>query len=102
MVPFARCPDWPLALDQLRDAGHRLVALHPGEGASGLGSEAAELRGAERLVLMLGSEGQGLSRETFDRCDACLAIPMAPAVDSLNVATASGIALHHFGGLGAA
>ncbi len=96
LVPFVRCPDWLGGLDRLREAGYRLVALHPSEGGVALGDEAQELRRAERIALLLGSEGQGLGPETLARCDVRIAIPMAPAVDSLNVATASGIALHHF------
>ena len=47
-----------------------------------------------RLALLVGSEGAGLDDQTLARADFRVAIKMAPGVDSLNVATATGIALH--------
>jgi tRNA G18 (ribose-2'-O)-methylase SpoU len=49
-----------------------------------------------RLALMAGSEGAGLTPEALAHAHVALRIPMAPGVDSLNVATATGIALHRF------
>lgn len=50
------------------------------------------LQRCERLAIVLGTEGEGLSRETIASCDYPVIIPMAHGVDSLNVAVASGIA----------
>jgi 23S rRNA (guanosine2251-2'-O)-methyltransferase len=46
------------------------------------------------LVLVVGSEGRGLSRLVTQRCDLLARIPMAAATESLNAAVAAGIALH--------
>ena len=48
-----------------------------------------------RIALILGAEGEGLEQATLAAAEFIVRIPMSPAVDSLNVATASGIALHH-------
>lgn len=50
------------------------------------------LTGAERLAVVLGTEGDGLAPETIARCDYTVRIPMAHGVDSLNVAAASAVA----------
>ena len=92
-VPFARVDNWPGGLGRLREAGYQLVALDP----SGESIAAAARQGLPRRVaLILGTEGAGLSAEALEQADLRLKIEMAPGMDSLNVATASGIALHHF------
>jgi tRNA G18 (ribose-2'-O)-methylase SpoU len=49
----------------------------------------------DRVALMLGSEGHGLDSEWLVRCDRALTIPMREEAESLNVAVAAGIFLHH-------
>lgn len=96
-VPFAIAEDWRGALNTLRQAGYQLVALTPATDAIDIAdaAEAPELAGAgRRLALLVGSEGAGLDDETLAAADLRVAIRMAPGVDSLNVATATGIALH--------
>jgi tRNA G18 (ribose-2'-O)-methylase SpoU len=91
-VPFARVEDWQADLAALRDAGYALLALVP-RGAV----EIAELDVGSlpvRVALLLGNEGQGLGAGTRAAADLQVTIAMAAGVDSLNVATASGIALH--------
>jgi len=90
-VPHARLPQWPADLDRLRSAGYAVVALTPGAGAA---VEALGTAG-ERLALLVGSEGRGLSDGALALADRAVRIPMAPGVDSLNVAVAAGIALYH-------
>ena len=51
---------------------------------------------ADVSALLLGAEGPGLSAEALERADVRVRIPMSGDVDSLNVATAAAIALHHF------
>lgn len=93
-VPFT-ITEWPGALDVMRQAGYQLVALTPAAGAIDIADavNAPELAG-RRLALLVGSEGAGLDDQTLACADFRVAIGMAPGVDSLNVATATGIALH--------
>jgi tRNA G18 (ribose-2'-O)-methylase SpoU len=87
-VPYARSQRW---LDELVDAGLELVALTPDAGA-----EPVEVLGGDgRVALLVGAEGPGLSRATLARASRRVRIPMADGVDSLNLATAAAIALHH-------
>jgi len=91
-VPFAELPgEWPGSLDVLRAAGLRVVALTPAPGAVPISS--AGLRG-ERVALLLGAEGPGLSDAALAAADVAVRIPMATGVDSLNVATAAAVAFH--------
>lgn len=96
-VPFARWPDWPRGLSRLQGAGLALLAFSLGPGATPLPAWGRARQLPERVALLLGAEGEGLSPEVLRRVDHELKIPMAPGVDSLNVATASGIALHCLG-----
>jgi tRNA G18 (ribose-2'-O)-methylase SpoU len=95
-VPFAQCEAWPDALDELRAAGYRVIALDPGENAIELSElDTCEPQG-DRVAWLLGSEGDGLSEAALERADLRVRIGMVAGVDSLNVAAASGIAMHHF------
>ena len=49
-----------------------------------------------RFALLLGSEGHGLPAGLVVQCQRKITIPMSPGTDSLNVAVAAGILLHHF------
>ncbi len=93
-VPFT-ITEWFEALDAMRRAGYQLVALTPAADAIDI-AEAAEMRdlAGRRIALLVGSEGAGLDDETLARADFRVAIRMAHGIDSLNVATATGIALH--------
>ena len=87
-VPFAPLPDWPRELARLEGLGFRLVALSPGAT-----DDLSELR-PEPTALLVGNEGAGLSADALRAVDRRLRIAMAPGADSLNVATATAIALH--------
>lgn len=87
-VPFG---PWPAGLKWLRDKGFRVLALTPASTAVTL-AEAAGPGG--RTALLLGSEGPGLSPDAVDAADLAVRIPMAPGVDSLNVATAAAVAFY--------
>jgi len=93
-VPFARFRSWPAGLAELRAAGYAVVALHPRAEAVELGELAELARVPERAVLLLGTEGAGISPEALELADLQVRVAMVPGVDSLNVATASGIALY--------
>jgi tRNA G18 (ribose-2'-O)-methylase SpoU len=92
-VPFARFEQWPDDLVQLREAGFTIAALTPREPCVTLGEFSTALPSA-RLALLAGTEGQGLTAEAEAAADVRVRIPIAPEVDSLNVAVAVGIALH--------
>lgn len=94
-VPFAELPGaWPASLGVLRAAGLRVAALTPASDAVPLAS--AGLHGA-RVALLLGAEGSGLTDGALAAADMRVRIPMAPGVDSLNVATAAAVAFHAAG-----
>lgn len=88
-VPFAPLPRWPSSLDDLRAAGFRVAALTPSPDAVPV-AEAGLARG--RTALLVGAEGSGLTAAALAAADVAVRIPMAPGVDSLNVATAAAIA----------
>jgi tRNA G18 (ribose-2'-O)-methylase SpoU len=75
---------------QLRECGLTVAALTPARDALDLAQLAAAV--PERLALLLGTEGDGLSRATARSADLRVRIPMAPGVDSLNVAAAAAVA----------
>jgi tRNA G18 (ribose-2'-O)-methylase SpoU len=87
-VPFAPLEPWPAGLKWLRDQGFRVLALTPGGRATLAGD------GPERVAVLLGSEGWGLTQEAIDAADDAVRIPMAGGVDSLNVATAGAVAFY--------
>lgn len=90
-VPWTRLPEWSEARGILHGAGFDLAALALAEGAVSL--DAYRERGAQRVALLLGAEGDGLSRAALAAADTVVTIPMAGGVDSLNVAAASAVAL---------
>jgi tRNA G18 (ribose-2'-O)-methylase SpoU len=94
-VPYARMTDWYGGLAELRAAGFRLLALTPDQSATAI-DEAPK---GERVALMLGTEGDGLSSRWLHEADEPVCIPMdlsamAAGVDSLNVVAAAAIACH--------
>ncbi|MCU1437051.1 MAG: rRNA methyltransferase, partial [Naasia sp.] len=90
-VPWTRLPEWREATPLLHDAGFTIAALALADDAVPLDAFAAS--GPERVALVLGSEGDGLSRAALRSADAIVTIPMRGGVDSLNVAAASAVAL---------
>jgi tRNA G18 (ribose-2'-O)-methylase SpoU len=93
IVPFARI-DRREGLPALRAAAYTVMALTPDPGAQPLDTVAPGGGVSRRIALLLGAEGSGLSEESRRAADLGVRIPMAAGVDSLNVGTASGIALH--------
>lgn len=91
-VPWTRLPDWPLGAEILKAAGFHLAALALSDTAVTLDAFAANP--PERIAIMLGAEGDGLSRQALANADSVVTIPMAHGVDSLNVAAASAVALY--------
>lgn len=95
-LPYARMERWYDGLGELRAAGFRLLALTPDQSA--LPIDRALM--GERVALLLGSEGDGLSSRWVHQADEAVRIPMSPdamrlGVDSLNVVAAAAIACYH-------
>ena len=95
-IPYARMAGWFDGLAELKSGGFHVLALTPDERARPL---AGPLRAAEKVALLLGTEGDGLSGRWLDAADEAVRIPMNPAaraagVDSLNVVAAAAIACH--------
>lgn len=89
-VPWTRISPWPQGIEQLRDAGFTVATLALAEDAVSLDVLAANP--PERLALVLGTEGDGLSHRTIAGADLTVTIPMGGGVDSLNVAAAGAVA----------
>jgi len=94
-LPFTRVEPWPGGLDRIRDAGFTLVALTPDTAAEAI--ETAELAALDRVAVLLGAEGRGLSVGALDHADRRVRIRQRPGVDSLNVGHAAAIAFHALG-----
>ena len=91
-VPWTRLPEWDEAAPLLRGAGFHLAALALSDRAVTLERFSADP--PERLALILGTEGDGLSTQALAAADTVLTIPMLNGVNSLNVASASAVALY--------
>jgi tRNA G18 (ribose-2'-O)-methylase SpoU len=90
-VPWTRIDPWPAGVNLLRDNGFVVAALALADDAVSLDDLAADP--PDRLALVLGTEGDGLSARTLDSADVVVEIPMSGGVDSLNVAAASAVAM---------
>ncbi|TYB69972.1 23S rRNA (guanosine(2251)-2'-O)-methyltransferase RlmB [Nonomuraea sp. PA05] len=86
----ARAANLTAALREYREAGLFILGLD-GAGQTDIGD--AELL-AEPLVVVVGSEGKGLSRLVREQCDVVVRIPMQAAAESLNAGVAAGVALY--------
>ncbi|MGW4634899.1 TrmH family RNA methyltransferase [Nocardia sp. NPDC004415] len=89
-VPFATLPTWPGGLELLRERGFQIIALTPDPSAVNL----ATAMTGEKVALLLGAEGPGLTEEAMRATDVRARIPMSPGTDSLNVATAAAMAFY--------
>lgn len=90
-------------LSQLRDLGFTCAAMAlsddsitPDELNVMLAERETATRQPAKLALLFGTEGEGLAPATIARCDYTVRIPMAPGVDSLNVAASSAVAFYAF------
>ena len=97
-IPYARMTEWYEGLAGLRAAGFRVLALTPDDQATPI-DEALKANGSERIALLLGTEGDGLSARWLHEADETVRIRMHPGalaagVDSLNVVAAAAIACH--------
>jgi len=90
-VPWTRVGDWPSTRALLTRHGFHVAALALSEHAVSLRSFTAH--GHDKLALLLGAEGSGLTNEALEASDTLVQIPMKHGIDSLNVAAASAVAM---------
>ncbi len=90
-VPWTRLPDWYDALPQLSAAGFTTVALTLADDSLPIEEAVA---GLDKVALVLGSEGHGLTSRWQESADRRAVIPMSAGVDSLNVAAAAAVACY--------
>lgn len=91
-LPFAVTDDLEVAFERLRAHGFLTVAMTPDPDA--IDVRAVRLAASERVAVVLGAEGPGLTPAALDRADVSARIVMHAGVDSINVAAAGAIALH--------
>lgn len=91
-VPWTRLPEWPEAARMLHAHDFSIAALALAADGVSLRDLAADP--PERLALVFGAEGDGLSRLALAAADRVVTIPMAHGVDSLNVAAAAAVVLY--------
>lgn len=99
-VPWARISQdmdqWPgPGMEKLRALGFRTVAMALRDDSVSIDDPA--LQAADKLAIVLGTEGDGLAARTIAHCDYTARIPMSHGVDSLNVAAASAVAFWQLG-----
>lgn len=92
-LPWARVDDWGTAIPALRASGYVVAALALTPDAVALDDFARRPR-PEKLCLVVGTEGAGLSQRWIEQSDAVVQIPMSHGVDSLNVAAATAVACY--------
>jgi tRNA G18 (ribose-2'-O)-methylase SpoU len=95
-VPWTRVPEWPALAPLLHDAGFEIAALALTPDAMALRDYAARV--PERVALVLGSEGDGLTPAALAAADVHVQIPMRHGIDSLNVAAAAAVAMYALSG----
>lgn len=100
LVPWTRIgetkDDWPEdGLARLKKMGFKTAAMALSDKSVSIDDEA--LMAEERLAIVLGTEGDGLSQKTIADCDYTVKIPMSHGVDSLNVAAAGAVAFWQLG-----
>lgn len=93
-VPTARTLAFPAGVEQLHRLGVTTVALSPTAERTLTDLELRPSAGS-RVALVVGAEGPGLTTDALTAASYRVRIPMATGVDSLNVATAAAVALHH-------
>lgn len=90
-VPWTRIDHWPEGVAVLQDFGFTVAAFALGDGAVSLDELAADP--PDRLAMIFGTEGDGLSRLAIKGADLVVKIPMAGGVDSLNMAASVAVAI---------
>lgn len=95
-IPWTYTPQWPEeGMSLLKKLGFKTAAMALREDSVSV--DDPDLMGEEKLAIVLGSEGDGLTNDTIASCDYTVKIPMFHGVDSLNVAAASAVAFWQLG-----
>ena len=99
-IPWTMLPKkegvWPAqTVSALRELGFKTAAMALKEDSVGIDNR--QLNAEDKLAIILGTEGDGLARDTIADCDYTVMIPMAHGVDSLNVAAAGAVAFWQLG-----
>lgn len=89
-VPYSYFGQWPAGLSELQSAGFRILAMTPADDAVRL--DQLQFDDSDKIAVLLGAEGPGLTSEAIAGSDTRVRIPMAAGVDSLNVAAAAAVA----------
>ena len=92
-IPCTPVDEWPGALAVLRSLGFAVIGMTPALNAPPL-RDVAVVVAHRPCAIVLGHEGDGITRAALDACDYRARIPMAAGVDSLNVATAAAVAFY--------
>ena len=87
-MPIARVTNLNRTIDELKARGVWIV----GASMDGVSAFSADLSGP--MALVVGSEGEGISRLTLEKCDLRIAIPMKGHIDSLNASVAAGVLMY--------
>lgn len=94
LVPFAKIgnapADWPRDMDILKSMGFKCAAMALSDNSVSIDDK--DLLSEEKVALILGTEGTGLTKETIEKSDYTVKIPMSNGVDSLNVGAAAAVA----------
>lgn len=95
-ISWTYTPQWPEeGMRLLKEMGFKTAAMALREDSVSV--DGPDLMGEEKLAIVLGSEGDGLTNDTIASCDYTVKIPMFHGVDSLNVAAASAVAFWQLG-----
>ena len=93
--------DWTFlnddCLDEIKDLGFKTVAMALNDNSLSINDPL--LMNENKLAIIMGTEGDGLSDKTISDCDFTVKIPMYHGVDSLNVAAASAVAFYQLGNI---
>lgn len=92
-LPWVRLESWPDDMAKLKDHGYELLAMELTDDAVALNE--VQINPGQKIAMILGNEGRGVTQEALDTVDRTVIIPMHREVDSLNVGAASAIAFWH-------
>jgi tRNA G18 (ribose-2'-O)-methylase SpoU len=89
-IPWTFTGEWPADMERLKALGFKTAAMALSDNSVSI--DDPDLMAEDKLAVLMGSEGDGLTEQTIAACDYTVKIPMYHGVDSLNVAAASAVA----------